>query len=94
VRKLIPGVDERVNRTAEGMQKAFGVRTNCLVNLARAAGELPGVTSGALDITCMKDGIPAFMGEMGQGGKIEKPYVNAAKEGILNVMIYLGMLSG
>lgn len=87
-------MDERVNRTAEGMQKAFGVRTNCLVNLARAAGELPGVTSGALDITCMKDGIPAFMGEMGQGGKIEKPYVNAAKEGILNVMIYLGMLSG
>lgn len=94
VRKLIPGVDEAVNQAAEEMQKAFGVRTNCLVNLAGATGELPGVTSGALDITCMKDGIPAFMGEMGQGGKIEKTYVNIAKQGILNVMICLGMIKG
>lgn len=94
VRKLVPGVDEKVNRIAEGMQRAFGVQANCLVDLTKASNELPGVTSGALDITCLKDGIPAFMGEMGQGGKIERIFVEAAKKGIINVMIYLGMMEG
>lgn len=94
VRKLVPGVDPEVNKTAEGMQKAFGVTANCLVDLSGSTNELPGVTSGALDITCLKDGIPAFMGEMGQGGKIERPYIDAAKRGITNVMRYLGMAEG
>lgn len=94
VRKIVPGVSEQVNRVAEGMQRAFGVVTNCLVDLRSDVNELPGVTSGALDITCMKDGIPAFMGEMGQGGKVEESYVMAAKQGILNVMIYLNMVKG
>ncbi len=92
VRKIVPGVSKQINQTAEGMQRAFGVATNCLVDLRSASNELPGVTSGALDITCLKDGIPAFMGEMGQGGKIEDSYVNAAKQGILNVMSYLSMI--
>lgn len=92
VRKIVPGVPEKVNEVAEGMQRAFGVVTNCLVDLRAAVNELPGVTSGALDITCMQDGIPAFMGEMGQGGKIEAAYVNVAKQGIINVMKYLKML--
>lgn len=94
VRKLVPGVPDSVNQTAEGMQKAFGVETNCLVDLGGSTSELPGVTSGALDITCLKDGIPAFMGEMGQGGKIEEIYVEAAKKGIFNVMLYLHMVEG
>ena len=94
VRKLVPGVDKSVNDIAESMQRAFGVKTNCLVDLGGATNELPGVTNGALDITCMKDGIPAFMGEMGQGGKIEDAYVDVAKRGITNVMIVLKMLSG
>lgn len=94
VRKIVPGVSEEVNRISEQMQRAFGVVTNCLVDLRGDTNELPGVTSGALDITCMKDGIPAFMGEMGQGGKIDRRYVDAAKTGIQNVMITLGMLEG
>lgn len=94
VRKLIPGVSDEVNQVSEGMQRAFGVVTNCLVDLRGDTNELPGVTNGALDITCMKDGIPAFMGEMGQGGKVETEYVEAAKKGILNVMRYLKMLEG
>lgn len=94
VRKIIPGVSDSVNEVSEGMQRAFGVVTNCLVDLRGDTNELPGVTSGALDITCMKDGIPAFMGEMGQGGKVETEYVEAAKKGILNVMRYLKMLEG
>ena len=89
VRKIIPGVSDSVNEVSEGMQRAFGVVTNCVVDLRGDTNELPGVTSGALDITCMKDGIPAFMGEMGQGGKVETEYVEAAKKGILNVMRYL-----
>lgn len=94
VRKIIPGVSDSVNEVSEGMQWAFGVVTNCVVDLRGDTNELPGVTSGALDITCMKDGIPAFMGEMGQGGKVETEYVEAAKKGILNVMRYLKMLDG
>lgn len=94
VRKIIPGVSDSVNEVSEGMQRAFGVVTNCVVDLRGDTNELPGVTSGALDITCMKDGIPAFMGEMGQGGKVETEYVEAAKKGILNVMRYLKMLDG
>ena len=94
VSKIIPGVSDSVNQVSEGMQRAFGVVTNCVVDLRGDTNELPGVTSGALDITCMKDGIPAFMGEMGQGGKVETEYVEAAKKGILNVMRYLKMLEG
>ena len=94
VRKIIPGVSDSVNEVSEGMQRAFGVVTNCVVDLRGDTNELPGVTSGALDITCMKDGIPAFMGEMGQGGKVETEYVEAAKKGILNGMRYLKMLDG
>ena len=94
VRKIIPGVSDSVNEVSEGMQRAFGVVTNCVVDLRGDTNELPGVTSGALDITCMKDGISAFMGEMGQGGKVETEYVEAAKKGILNVMRYLKMLDG
>ncbi len=95
VRKLVPGVSDSVNDIAEGMQKSFGVVANCLVNLvAGPTNELPGVTNGALDITCLKDGIPAFMGEMGQGGKVEQQYVDAAKRGIRNVMVYLKMMKG
>ena len=94
VRKIIPGVSDSVNEVSEGMQRAFGVVTNCVVDLRGDTNELPGVTSGALDITCMKDGIPAFMGEMGQGGKVETEDVEAAKKGILNVMRYLKMLDG
>lgn len=94
VRKIVPGVPEEVNKIAEGMQRAFGVKTNCLVDLGAKTNELPGVTNGALDITCLKDGIPAFMGEMGQGGKVETAYVEVAKKGILNVMRFLHMLEG
>lgn len=94
VRKIVPGVSDEVNRVAEEMQRAFGVVANCLVDLCSSVNELPGVTSGALDITCLKDGIPAFMGEMGQGGKLEDRYIQAAKRGISNVMRYLHMLCG
>ena len=52
------------------------------------------MTNGAGVITCLKYGIPAFMCEMGEGGKVETAYVEAAKKGILNVMRFLHMLEG
>ncbi len=94
VRKIVPGVDGTVNQVAEGMQRAFGAKANCVVDLNSAANELPGVTNGALDITCLRDGIPAFMGEIGQGGRIDDKAVESAKAGIVNVMRYLKMLDG
>lgn len=94
VRKLVPGTSDAVNAMAEGMQKAFGASANCLVDLRSAANELPGVTQGALDITCLRDGIPAFMGEIGQGGRIDNYAVQTAKWGIVNVMRFLGILEG
>lgn len=92
VAKLVPGTDAKVNQTALKMAKAFGVSANCVVDLATASGELPGVTSGSLDITCLRDGIPAFMGEIGHGGIVDPSMVEIAVQGIRNVMVYLSML--
>ncbi|WP_164918990.1 MULTISPECIES: M14 family metallopeptidase [Acutalibacteraceae] len=94
VAKLVPDADATVNRTAVELAKAFGVQANCIVNLSDASGELPGVTSGALDITCIKDGIPAFMGEIGHGGIADPAMIRIAVQGIKNVMKTLGMLDG
>lgn len=94
VSKIVPGVDPAVNETALELALAFGVKNNCVVDLATATGELPGVTNGALDITCMKDGIPAFMGEMGHGGVADPEIMTIARQGLLNIMIHQGMIHG
>lgn len=94
VSKIVPGADPKVNRTALDMALAFGVKNNCVVNLATATGELPGVTSGALDITCLRDGIPAFMGEMGHGGVADPEIMAVARRGLLNIMVVQGMIDG
>lgn len=92
VSKIVPGADETVNKTALDLALAFGVKANCVVNLANAAGELPGVTNGALDITCIRDGIPAFMGEIGHGGVADPEMMAVARQGLLNVMAARGMI--
>lgn len=94
VSKIVPGAKEEIVNKSREMALAFGTKTNCVVDLATATGELPGVTSGALDITCMHKGIPAFMAEVGSGGKIDREFVDVGKVGIRNVMIYLNMLEG
>ncbi|MEG0751180.1 MAG: M14 family metallopeptidase [Oscillospiraceae bacterium] len=93
VSKLVPGADAAVNKTALELALAFGVKANCVVDLSNAAGELPGVTNGALDITCIHDGIPAFMGEMGHGGVADPAIMAVAKRGLLNVMATQGMIN-
>ncbi len=92
VSKIVPGVGEEIWRASRTLALTFGVEANCSVDLSTASGELPGVTSGALDIMCMKEGIPCFMAEMGCGSSIERPSIETAKQGIQNVMAKLGML--
>lgn len=94
VSKIVAGANPKVNKTALELAFAFGAEINCVVDLATADGELPGVTSGALDITCIKDGIPAFMGEIGHGGVADPGVMEAARRGLLNVMVMQGMIDG
>lgn len=94
VSKIVPGADPEVNQVALDLALTFGVKNNCVVNLATATGELPGVTNGALDITCIKDGIPAFMGEMGHGGVADPEIMAVARRGLLNIMVKQGMIDG
>lgn len=94
VSKKVAGANPSVNVRALELALGFGVKANCVVDLATASGELPGVTRGALDITCIGDGIPAFMGEMGHGGVIDPNIVEVAKRGLRNVMIMQGMIEG
>lgn len=94
VSKIVPGASEGTIQKAFAMARVFGVYPNCQVNLAKASGELPGATSGALDILCLQNNIPCFMAEMGGGGRWEEEAINTAYQGIKNVMVYLGMLKG
>lgn len=94
VTKIVGGVEQSVNDKSHALALAYGTENNCYFDLASAAAEWPGATSGTLDIICMRDGIPCFMPEMGMGGMLDPRDVTAAKQGLRNVMIALGMLEG
>ena len=90
----VPGADSKVNQRSQEMALAFGALTNCVVDLTSAKGELPGATSGVLDITCIKDGIPAFMAEINHGCDADDQDVIDAMTGIENIMKLYGMIPG
>jgi predicted deacylase len=94
VYKLTPGVKPEVNQEVEKLARAFGAYTNCKVDISSAKGELPGGVSGALDVNCVSQGIPAFMAEVGSGGKFEEENIGIAERGIRNVMKQLNMIPG
>ncbi|NLW06432.1 MAG: hypothetical protein GX039_00380 [Clostridia bacterium] len=94
VSKIVAGASEETIAKAFAMARVFGVYPNCRVDVASAKGELPGTTSGALDILCMQHNIPCFMAEMGGGGRWDDEAINIAYRGIKNVMLYLKMLDG
>lgn len=94
VSKIVPGASPEAVEQSRRLALAYGQEVNCFLDLANASGELPGATRGALDITCILDGIPAFMAEMGGGGRIQRENVEKAKTGLRRVMAYLGMLPG
>jgi predicted deacylase len=94
VYKVVPGVKPEVNRETEKIARAFGLYGNCRVDISTAKGELPGGMSGALDVNCDLRGIPAFMAEVGSGGKFEEENIATSEIGIQNVMKYLKMIGG
>jgi len=94
VYKVVPGVKPEITQTVEKLARTFGVPTNCKVDISSAKGELPGGLGGALDVNCALQGIPAFMAEVGTGGKFEEENIAAAESGIKNVMKYLKMIPG
>ncbi|MCI1823348.1 MAG: M14 family metallopeptidase [Megasphaera sp.] len=92
VSKDVPGVDSIVTDKAFKLARIFGVYPNCHLNLATAGGELPGTTSGSIDITCLHHNIPCFMAEMGAGGRWDEQAIQVIRDGIDNVLKYTGMI--
>ncbi len=92
--KVVPGVQPGINEEMEKLARAFGTYANCRVHMSSAKGELPGSMAGALDVCCALQGIPAFMAEVGSGGKFEEENIAIAERGIKNVLKYLKMLPG
>jgi predicted deacylase len=94
VSKIVPGASTETVKKAYGMARIFGVYPNCRLDLSKSTSELPGTTSGSIDITCMKNNIPCFMAELGGGGRWDEEIINIARQGIINVMTYLELLDG
>ncbi len=94
VYKVVPGAKPEVSQEAEKLARSFGVYGNCRVDTSTAKGELPGGLGGALDVNCALNGIPAFMAEVGSGGKFEEENIAASERGIKNVMKFLKMIPG
>ena len=94
VSKIVPGANPELVEKSFRMALSFGTKINIRVNLETAKEEMPGVTAGTLDSTCVKHGIPTFMGETGKGGRWEVSSVAIAQKGIYNVMRFLGMSEG
>ncbi len=94
VYKTIPNVSGQINETIKKMAVAFGVYANCNVDIATAAGENPGPLNASIDVQCALHGIPAFMAEIGGGGRLENEYIDVGVRGIYNLLKSLGMVPG
>lgn len=92
--KLVSEANKKVLEEVENVAKVFGVYLNCKVDITAPSSELPGSRMGALDVNCIKNGVPAFMAEMGSGGRFEQENIEIAYQGIKNVMNYLKMIPG
>jgi hypothetical protein len=92
--KIPTGTNPEVVEKSFRMALSFGVKLNCRINLGTTEEKSPEVAGGKLDTTCIRHGIPAFMAEMGVGGRWEVPNAAIAQKGIYNVMRYLGMTEG
>lgn len=92
VYKVSSGLGKGVAETGEAMALSFGFATNCRVDMETATGEVPGGVGGSIDINSVKNGIPAMMAEVGNGGTFDPTAIAAAEAGIYNVMRTLEML--
>lgn len=89
--KRLPATTADIYEQAERMARTFGGTAHCRVDLGGSLNELPGNVAGFLDVQCLKHGIPAFMSELGSGGRIQPDMVSLGERGILAVMHDLGM---
>lgn len=92
--KIVSKASKGVLKKVENIAKTFGVYLNCKVDQTKTTNELPGSLDGALDVNCIRNGIVAFMAEMGSGGRLEQENVEIACQGIKNIMNYLKMIKG
>ena len=73
-------------------QAAFNPSVACLMDIKPGKGELLGNISGALDYQLLARGIPAFMIELGGGGRAEAPYIAQGVQGMRGVAAQMGIL--
>lgn len=80
-----------IEAKVEELLRAFGIYMNCGVDTLGNTDE-PVKLDGSLDIELIKAGIPAFMLEIGNAGRLDREMVEVVKSGTMNVMRHLGML--
>ena len=85
--------NSEIDKKTEEMAKMFGTCLLCKLDLKKALSE-PSPLSGSLDVNCSLNNIPAFMGELGHAGRLEKDIVKFGFDGTINIMKYLGIISG
>jgi predicted deacylase len=90
--KRVPDADATVVSESARIALAFGTKVTCMVDVATAAGELPGQLAGSLDLACIHAGIPSFMAEIGGGGRLQQESTARGIGGVRNVMRALEML--
>jgi predicted deacylase len=90
----VAGVKEEISQEVETFTRAVGLYVNSRVDSSSAKGELPGSLSGALDVNCALEGIPAFMAEIGPARVFVEASVATGEKGLLNLMKYLNMIPG
>jgi hypothetical protein len=64
----------------------------CRMSVEPGQGELPGHIPGALDYQCLALGIPAFMIELGAGGREDRAHVRQGVEGFMGVAGHMGLV--
>lgn len=66
----------------------------CLMPLEHREGELPGHLAGAIDYWMLESGRPAFMIELGAGGRIDAEHVRRGVQGLTGLAQKMGILDG
>jgi predicted deacylase len=91
VYKLAPKVDEK---TLLRLIAQFRPSCACWMPVQMRPGELPGHLAGAIDWQMLQAGKPAFMIELGAGGRCTPEHVRQGVDGLIGVARMLGVLEG
>jgi len=91
VYKHAPDADGVAESTLLGLLAHFAPTCACLMPLHARAGELPGHLAGALDYWMLQAGKPAFMIELGAGGRLDEAHVAQGVRGLQGMGHALGL---